>query len=321
MRLHRVLRAPPARVYRAFLNAGALAKWIPPNGFTCTVHHMEARVGETFRMSFTNFTSEKSHSFGGEYLELVSERLIRYTDKFEDPNLPGVIQVTVSLKAGFLRHRPEYRAGRHSRGDTSRNVLSRLAGIPRGARKTRRAGNPGINVVIKIIVIVIVVLVGGVLLFAASRPDSFRVEGSASIKTPPEKIYAQINDLKSWAAWSPFEKKDPAMKRTFGAVTAGKGAVYEWDGNKNVGKGRMEITGTTQPSKIVVKLDFLEPFVGHNTTEFTMDGKDGATTVTWAMYGPANFTSKLMGVFFNMDRMIGTDFEAGLANLKSIAEK
>lgn len=99
VRLHRVLRAPPERVYRAFLNADAMAKWLPPNGFTATVHHMEARVGGTFRMSFTNFTTEQSHSFGGEYLELVPNVLIRYTDKFEDPNLPGVIQVTVSLKA------------------------------------------------------------------------------------------------------------------------------------------------------------------------------------------------------------------------------
>jgi uncharacterized protein YndB with AHSA1/START domain len=99
VRLHRVLRAPPSRVYRAFLNADAMAKWIPPNGFTCTVHHMDAKVGGTFRMSFTNFTTGESHSFGGEYLELVPEALIRYTDKFDDPNLPGVIQVTVSLKA------------------------------------------------------------------------------------------------------------------------------------------------------------------------------------------------------------------------------
>lgn len=99
VRLHRVLRAPPERVYRAFLNADAIAKWTPPNGFTCTVHHMEVRVGGTFRMSFTNFTTEQSQSFGGEYLELVPNELIRYTDKFEDPNLPGVILVTVSLQA------------------------------------------------------------------------------------------------------------------------------------------------------------------------------------------------------------------------------
>jgi uncharacterized protein YndB with AHSA1/START domain len=99
VRLHRVLRAPPARVYRAFLNGDAMAKWIPPNGFTCTVHHMEAKVGGTFRMSFTNFNNGNGHSFGGEYLELVPDALIRYTDKFDDPNLPGAIQVTVTLKA------------------------------------------------------------------------------------------------------------------------------------------------------------------------------------------------------------------------------
>ena len=99
VRLHRVLRAPPARVYRAFLNAEAMAKWIPPNGFTCTVHHLEAKVGGTFRMTFTNFNSGNGHSFGGEYLELVPDALIRYTDKFDAPNLPGVIQVTVTLKA------------------------------------------------------------------------------------------------------------------------------------------------------------------------------------------------------------------------------
>jgi uncharacterized protein YndB with AHSA1/START domain len=99
VRLHRVLRAPPERVYRAFITAEAMAKWIPPNGFTATVHHMDARVGGTFRMSFTNFTTQQSHSFGGEYLELVPDALLRYTDRFDDPTLPGVIQVTVSLKA------------------------------------------------------------------------------------------------------------------------------------------------------------------------------------------------------------------------------
>lgn len=99
VRLHRVLRAPPARVYRAFVNADAMAKWIPPNGFTCTVHHLDAQVGGTFRMSFTNFTTGNSHSFGGEYLELVPGKRLRYTDKFDDPNLPGLIQVSVDLEA------------------------------------------------------------------------------------------------------------------------------------------------------------------------------------------------------------------------------
>ena len=96
--LHRVLRAPAERVYRAFLNADAMAKWLPPNGFTCTVHHMEPRQGGTFRMSFTNFTNGHTHAFGGEYLELVPNERLRYTDRFDDPNLPGVIEVTVMLK-------------------------------------------------------------------------------------------------------------------------------------------------------------------------------------------------------------------------------
>jgi uncharacterized protein YndB with AHSA1/START domain len=98
VRLHRVLRAPPERVYRAFLDGGAMAKWLPPNGFTGTVHHMDAKVGGTFRMSFTNFTTQQSHSFGGEYLELVPNEKIHYTDRFDDPNLPGVMHATVSLK-------------------------------------------------------------------------------------------------------------------------------------------------------------------------------------------------------------------------------
>ncbi len=97
VKLHRVLRTPPERVYRAFLDGDALAKWLPPYGFTCKVHHLEARVGGTFKMSFSNFTNGNEHSFGGEYLELVPHQKIRYTDKFDDPNLPGEIQVTVTL--------------------------------------------------------------------------------------------------------------------------------------------------------------------------------------------------------------------------------
>lgn len=99
IRLHRVLRAPPERVYRAFITADAMVKWLPPNGFTATVHHMDVKVGGTFKMSFTNFTTRQSHSFGGEYLELLPNERLRYTDRFDDPSLPGVIQVTVSLKA------------------------------------------------------------------------------------------------------------------------------------------------------------------------------------------------------------------------------
>lgn len=168
---------------------------------------------------------------------------------------------------------------------------------------------------------VIVVVVAGILIYAATRPDMFRVQRTATIKAPPEKIFALINDLRSWSQWSPYEKKDPAMKRTFSGAANGKGAVYEWDGDNNVGKGRMEITEATPPGKILIKLDFIKPFEGHNTAEFTMEPRSDGTVVTWAMYGPASFMMKAMGLFMNMDNMIGNDFAAGLANLKAAAEK
>lgn len=174
---------------------------------------------------------------------------------------------------------------------------------------------------IKTLVIVVVVLIAGVLIFAATKPDTFRIERSASIKAPPEKIFAIINDLKRWDEWSPWEKKDPAMKRTYGATTSGKGATYGWVGNKEVGEGRMEIVESALPSKVALKLDFLKPFEAHNMVDFTLEPKGGSTSVTWAMQGPASYPVKIMHVFFSMDRMVGKDFESGLANLKLAAEK
>jgi carbon monoxide dehydrogenase subunit G len=174
---------------------------------------------------------------------------------------------------------------------------------------------------IAIIAAVIAVVVAGILIYAATKPNSFTVRRSIEIKAPPAKIFALINDLHGWAAWSPYEKKDPDMKRTFSGAQSGKGAVYEWDGNNTVGKGRMEVIDTSAPSKVTIKLDFIKPFEGHNTAEFTMEPKGDQTVVTWAMYGPSPFIAKLMGTFINMDRMIGTDFEAGLVNLKTLAEK
>jgi uncharacterized protein YndB with AHSA1/START domain len=169
--------------------------------------------------------------------------------------------------------------------------------------------------------IIIALLIAGVLIFAATKPDTFSVQRSASIKAPPEKVFALINDFKAWGPWSPWEKKDPAMKRTFGAVTAGKGAQYAWDGNKDVGQGSMEITESAPSSRIAIKLDFLKPFEAHNKVEFTLAPQGDATNVTWLMHGPANFMTKLMQVFVSMDSMVGKDFEAGLANLKAAAEK
>ena len=173
----------------------------------------------------------------------------------------------------------------------------------------------------KTIAIVVVVLIAGVLVFAATRPDTFRVERSVTIKAPPEKIYPYFDDFNRWAVWSPWEKLDPAMKRTFSGAPAGKGAVYAWQGNSKVGEGRMEILESSPSSKLLIKLDFIKPFEGHNTAEYTLVPSGDTTQVTWAMYGPSTYVTKLMGVFVSMDSMIGKDFEAGLANLKAAAEK
>lgn len=178
--------------------------------------------------------------------------------------------------------------------------------------------------VIAIIAVVIVVLLAVALAYAATKPDTFRVQRSTSIKAPPEKIFALVNDLHSHGAWSPWEKKDPAMKRAYSGAASGKGAVYEWDGNRNIGKGRMEITDAS-PSKVVFKMDFIKPFEGHNIAEITMDPKGDTTNVstyvTWAIYGPNVFLGKVMSLICNMDKMIGKEFETGLANLKSLTEK
>jgi len=169
--------------------------------------------------------------------------------------------------------------------------------------------------------VALVVLVVAFLAFAATKPDTFRVQRATSIKAPPEKIFAFINDFHIWGAWSPYEKLDPAMKRTYSGATNGKAAVYQWEGNSDVGAGRMEITESSPPSRVGIKLDFTKPFQSHNFAEFTLEPRGDSTKVTWAMHGPNLFVGKVMGIFFNMDNMIGKDFETGLANLGAIAEK
>jgi hypothetical protein len=174
--------------------------------------------------------------------------------------------------------------------------------------------------IVGIVLLVVAVAVAGLLIYAAMKPDDFRVQRSIAIKAPPEKVIAVVGDLKGWTAWSPYEKKDPAMKRTYAGAPSGKGAIYEWDGNKDVGHGRMEILEST-PSKVVIKLDFITPFEAHNTAEFTAVPQGDGTNVTWAMYGPSPYVAKVIQTVMNMDKMIGTDFEAGLQSLKTVAEK
>ena len=174
---------------------------------------------------------------------------------------------------------------------------------------------------IKRITIVVVALLATLLLFATTRPDNFRVQRATSVKAPPEKIFPLISDFRRWDAWSPYEHLDPAMKRSLSGATEGKGAVYEWEGNDKVGKGRMEITRASPPSKVAIQLDFIKPIEGHDVAEFTLQPQGDATQVTWTMYGRSPYVAKLMGIFFDMDSMVGKEFETGLANLKALAEK
>jgi hypothetical protein len=175
--------------------------------------------------------------------------------------------------------------------------------------------------IIAIVAVVLALAIAAVLILAARKPDRFAVQRATTVQAPPDRIFPLINDFHQWGTWSPYETRDPAMKRSYSGADSGKGAVYGWEGNKDVGSGRMEILDAQAPSKIVIKLDFFAPFEGHNTAEFTMLPQGNGTIVTWSMHGPSPFIGKIMHVFINMDRMVGKDFEAGLANLKRLTEK
>ncbi len=168
---------------------------------------------------------------------------------------------------------------------------------------------------------VVAASVVGVLGYAATRPDTFHVQRSISIEAPAAKVFPHVNDFHKWTAWSPWEKLDPNLKRTYSGAESGKGAVYAWAGNSDVGKGRMEILEAAAPAKIDIKLNFTEPFEEETSTVFTFAPEGKATTVTWTMDGRNQFIGKLMSVFMDMDKMVGKDFETGLANLKTLAEQ
>ncbi len=174
---------------------------------------------------------------------------------------------------------------------------------------------------LKKLVIAVVVILAVILGLAAMQPDTFTVTRSITIKAPPEKIIPLVNDFRNWKSWSPWENLDPNMQRTFSGAASGTGAVYAWQGNSDVGKGRMEITGQELPFKVTVKLEFIEPIASTNITDFALGPKGELTTVNWTMNGPMMFITKIMGVFTSMDKMIGKDFEKGLAQMKAVAEK
>jgi carbon monoxide dehydrogenase subunit G len=174
--------------------------------------------------------------------------------------------------------------------------------------------------IIGIIAGLIAIVVIGVLAYAATLPNAFRVERSISIKAPPEKIFPLINELKTMNEWNPFAEQDPSIKITYSGPASGKGAAHAWTSDR-AGEGRLEITESTPSSQVNMRLDMIKPMEGHNAIVFALQPQTEGTNVRWAMSGEYNFITKVVGLLFNMDRMIGGEFDKGLADLKAMAEK
>ncbi len=172
-----------------------------------------------------------------------------------------------------------------------------------------------------IVLAVVVIALAIALAIAAGRPDRFRIERSAIIGAPPESIFPLIEDLRRWRTWSPYEERDPTMHRDYSGPTHGEGAVYAWEGDRRIGSGRMEIVEARPSERIAVKLDFFKPFKANHHAEFTLEPTTQGTRVTWTMHGRSPFMSKLMGLVFDMERIAGADFEAGLERLRGVVER
>ena len=171
------------------------------------------------------------------------------------------------------------------------------------------------------ILLIVAAVIAALLAYAAFKPDTFRLSRSATIAAPPDKVFALINDLRRFNEWNPFAKLDPLNAITYDAVTAGVGGAYNWQGKKS-GAGRMQIIESVSPQRVTAKLDFSKPFEAHNMADFTLQAQgDKSSTVTWTMHGPMPYLNRLMTIFFDMDKTVGTEFETGLANLKALAEK
>jgi uncharacterized protein YndB with AHSA1/START domain len=173
---------------------------------------------------------------------------------------------------------------------------------------------------LKKIAIAVLVVVAAILGYAATKPDTFQIQRTARINAPPERIFPYINDLHQFRQWSPYEKLDPAMQRTYGGPESGHGATYAWQGNAEAGKGSMRIAESSPPSRVTIDLHFDVPFEADNTVVFTLVPQGGATDVTWAMHGASPYISKLISTFIDFDGLVGRDFEDGLNNLKRVAE-
>ena len=170
------------------------------------------------------------------------------------------------------------------------------------------------------VLIVVAVIVVGLVVVIALQPASFHVTRTAAISAPPAAVFAQVNDFHNWVAWSPWEKLDPGMKRSYEGAPAGVGATYAWSGNSQVGEGRMRITESRPSDLIRIELDFMKPFRATNTAEFSFEPRGDQTAVTWTMTGRKNFVAKAIHLVMSMDRMIGGSFEQGLAQMKAVVE-
>jgi hypothetical protein len=173
---------------------------------------------------------------------------------------------------------------------------------------------------LKKILIAVAVLVVLFVIIVALQPSEFRVARSATVSAPSPAVFAQVNDFHKWEAWNPWGKIDPAMKQTYAGAPSGVGAIYTWAGNKEVGEGRMAIVESRPSDLIRVKLEFFKPFAATNTAEFTFKPQGNQTSVTWSMFGEKNFMAKAIHLFISMDKMIGGQFEKGLADMKTVAE-
>lgn len=176
-------------------------------------------------------------------------------------------------------------------------------------------------VVLLYILVLIALVLFALFIIAARRPDDFAIRRSADIRAPADGVFALINDFRQWPRWSPWEKLDPNLDRTLSGPEAGRGSVYEWQGDKRVGAGRMEILDSVPHARIDIRLTFLRPFKADNRTVFTITPVDGASRVLWEMTGTNNLMFKLMGLVMNMDKVVGADFEKGLAAMKAEAER
>ncbi len=173
---------------------------------------------------------------------------------------------------------------------------------------------------LKIILIALALIVVVFVVIVAMQPSEFRVVRSATISAPPPAVFAQVNDFHKWEAWSPWAKLDPTMKQTYEGAPAGTGAISRWAGNNQVGEGSMTITESRPSDLIKIKLEFMKPFRAINTAEFTFKPEGNQTAVTWSMVGKNNFMAKAVHLFMNMDKMVGGQFEKGLAQMKSVVE-